>query len=347
MSTEIINERSQLLLKTLIERYIRSGEPVGSKTLLQEARLPISSATVRNVLADLEDKGFLVSPHTSAGRVPTQLGYRFFVDSLLSVKPLDQQAIADMQAELDSDKSAQQLVSSASSLLSTITAQVGLVTVPKRDRQSLRQVEFLPLSGNRVLVILVINNKEVQNRIIYTEREFTEIELQQASNLINQRFAGRNLGEVRQGILAAMESDRESIDRHMRTTLDIARQVFTDEGEEDATEYVLAGESRLINYATAGDMDKLQELFSAFERKKDILALVDRCLAADGVQIFIGEEAGYEVFGDFSVVTSPYQASGETIGVLGVIGPTRMAYEKVIPMVDVTARMLTLAMSKG
>ncbi|HEY3699398.1 MAG TPA: heat-inducible transcriptional repressor HrcA [Spongiibacteraceae bacterium] len=340
---ELITERGQLLLKALIERYIREGQPIGSKALLESSGLPISSATVRNIMADLEEVGLIRAPHTSAGRVPTVQGYRLFVDSLISVQPLEQDAIASLKHELHPDKSPKELVESASHLLARITAQAGLVTLPRQQRVQLRQVEFLPLSDNRVLVILVFNEREVQNRVIYTDRAYSQIELQQAANLINQRFSGRDLGDVRQALFDAMQADKASIDSHLQTTLDLASKVFEVSAEPER-DYVMAGETRLIGGASPEEFEKLKGLFDAFQQKRDILDLVDRCIRADGVQIFIGEEAGYEVLGDFSVITAPYQVGGQVLGVLGVIGPTRMAYERVIPIVDLTARMLSLAL---
>lgn len=343
MATELITERSQLLLKALIERYIREGQPVGSKALLESSGLPISPATVRNIMADLEDAGLIRAPHTSAGRIPTVLGYRFFVDSLITVRPLEREAVASLQQELTSDKSSKELVESASQLLSRITAQAGLVTLPRQPRVVLRQVEFLPLTENRVLVILVINEREVQNRVIYMNRPYNESELQQAANMINQRFGGRSLDEVRSALLDAMHADKATIDRHMQASLDLANKAFETQ-PDDKRDYVVSGETQLIGATTPEEIDKLKGLFEAFQQKRDILDLVDRCIRADGVQIFIGEEAGYEVLGDFSVITAPYQVGGQTLGILGVVGPTRMAYERVIPIVDVTARMLSLAL---
>jgi heat-inducible transcriptional repressor len=338
-----ISERARILLKTLVERHIRDGQPVGSKTLLEEAGLPVSAATIRNVMSDLEDKGYLHSPHTSAGRVPTALGYRLFVDSLLQVKPLDEEAVARMRAELNPDKSSTELVQSASALLSSITAQAGLVTVPRQEAHQLRQVEFLPLSGDRVLVILVINEREVQNRIIHTQRVFTEAQLREAAAMVNQRFAGRPLHLVKEQILQEMQDARSRIDSYLRASLDLANQALAQ--ESDGEECMVVGESRLVGNATAEEMLQLRGLFDAFERKKDLLHLLERCSRAEGIQIFIGEEAGYKVFGNYSVITAPYTDGDRMLGVLGVIGPTRMAYERVIPIVDVTARMLSSALS--
>ncbi len=345
MSTQEISERAQVLLKVLIQRHIRDGQPVGSKTLLEEAGLPVSAATVRNVMSDLEDRGYLVSPHTSAGRIPTSAAYRLFVDSLLQVRPLDEQAVATMRTALNPDLSARELVQTASRLLSTITAQAGVITVPRQESRQLRQVEFLPLSGDRVLVILVMNEREVQNRIIHTQRPYTEEELRMATTLVNQRFAGQAVDKVKALILAEMEADRQSIDKYMQATLDLASKAF--EGEEAPEEgYLVAGESQLLESAAPEELERLQELFEDFQRKKDLLHLLERSSRAQGIQIFIGEEAGFEVLGGYSVVTSPYTDGSQTLGVLGVIGPTRMAYEKVIPIVDVTARMLSSALAK-
>ncbi len=343
MTQSELSERARHVLKALVERHIRDGQPVGSRALQEEAALPVSAATIRNVMSDLEERGFLHSPHTSAGRVPTALGYRLFVDQLLQVQPLDASAVAALRSELHPDRPASELVQSASSLLSMITAHAGLVTVPRQDASQLRQVEFLPLSGERVLVILVVNEREVQNRIIHTQRPFSEAELRSAAQLVNQRFAGRPLSEVKAHILQEMEEARSRIDEYLQAALDLASKAL--DQEESKEDYLVAGESRLLDSASAEELSRLRELFDAFERKKDVLHLLERCSRAQGVQIFIGEEAGYEVFGDYSVVTAPYTSGARTVGVLGVVGPTRMAYERVIPIVDVTARMLSQALS--
>ncbi|MCR9106017.1 MAG: heat-inducible transcriptional repressor HrcA [Gammaproteobacteria bacterium] len=343
MPTGDISERAGVLLKALVEQHIRDGQPVGSSTLREASGLPVSAATIRNVLSDLEERGYLHSPHTSAGRVPTARGYRLFVDTLLQVQPLDEESVNTMRAQLHPDKSSTELVQSASSLLSMISAQAGLVTVPRQKAQELRQVEFLPLSGDRVLVIMVVNEREVQNRIIHTQRTFSEDQLRAAAALVNQRFAGMPLQRVQEQVLHEMREARSQIDTYLEAALDLANKALDNDDAEDS--YVVAGESRLMGNATAEEMLKLRNLFDTFEEKKDVLHLLERCSRADGVQIFIGEEAGYEVFGDYSVVTAPYSDGTDTLGVLGVIGPTRMAYERVIPVVDVTARMLSAALA--
>lgn len=344
MAKKEISDRAQVLLKALVERHIRDGQPVGSKTLMQEAGLPVSAATIRNVLSDLEERGFLHSPHTSAGRVPTAQGYRLFVDSLLQMSPIDNQDVSALQAELNPDRTATELVQSASSILSSITAQAGVVTVPRQNANQLRQVEFLPLSGDRVLVILVVNEREVQNKIIHTQRVYTATELHDAAAMVNQRFAGHALDTVLEQIVHEMHEARSQIDSYMQATLDLASKALDqDAGQE---EYLVAGESRLLGNATAEELGGLRHLFEAFEQKKDLLHLLDRCSTADGIQIFIGEESGYTTFDEYSVVTAPYNDGVRQLGVLGVIGPTRMSYERVIPIVDVTARMLSSALSR-
>ena len=343
MAAGVISERASILLKTLVEHHIQDGQPVGSSTLLKVAGLPVSAATIRNVMSDLEERGYLHSPHTSAGRVPTALGYRLFVDTLLQIQAPEDDAVSALRAELNPDKSATELVQAASSLLSNITAQAGLVTVPRQEANQLRQVEFLPLSGNRVLVILVVNEREVQNRIIHTQRPFTEAQLRDAAAMVNQRYAGQALNQVKERILREMREARSQIDSYLEDSLDLASTALDQEG--DGEECMMVGESRLLGSATAEEMPTLRDLFESFEQKKDLLHLLERSTRAEGVQIFIGEEAGYDVFGNYSVVTAPYNDGFRTLGVLGVIGPKRMEYARVIPIVDVTARMLSSALS--
>ncbi len=342
--TSPVSERAQFLLKMLIERHIREGQPVGSKTLLEEAGLPVSAATVRNVMSDLEERGYITAPHTSAGRIPTAQGYRFFVESLLQVQPLSEQQIASVHAELNPDKPIRELVQSASSLLASVSAHAGVVILPRQEDVALRQIEFLPLSGHRVLVIMVVNEREVQNRIIHTNREYGEEELRLATQFVNQRYAGRPLEEAKRAIVSAMERDRLSIDEYMQASLDLAAQALDDTAAEE--DFAVAGESQVLGAADETNAEKLRDLFDAFQHKKDILHLLDRSGQAQGVQVFIGQEAGLQVSSDYSVVTAPYQVGGDTLGVLGVIGPTRMAYERVVPIVDITARVLGSALSK-
>jgi heat-inducible transcriptional repressor len=341
-SDELVSERAQQLFKLLVERYLLDGAPVPSKFIAMHPGVDVSAATVRNVMADLEARGFLSSPHTSAGKVPTHHGLRFFVETLLSFQPLDDIAVSQIGKELNPDLSTTELVESASSMLAQITKMAGVVTLPRREEIALRQVEFLPLTGTRVLAILVFNEREVQNRVIHTQREYNESELTQAANYLNREFGGRSLFSVRGALLDSMQQDKDRMDQLMQTALDVATKAFeaTDSGQRS---YVVTGEANLIEHDR--NAETVRQLFEAFSRKRDLLHLLDRCLQSDGVQLFIGRESGYAVLGDYSLVTAPYEVKGRVAGVLGVIGPTRMAYQRVIPIVDVTAKMLGAAMT--
>ena len=332
-----VGERAQHLFKMLVEHYLAEGGPVASKTLASSTDVAVSPATVRNIMADLEARGLVASPHTSAGKVPTHQGLRFFVDSLISVQPMDARSVGRLRGGLNPDMTPNQLVAAASQLLSQVTHMAGVVTVPRPEQVSLRQVEFLPLSGRRVLAILVVNEREVQNRVIHTDREYDETELHQAANYINREFVGQSLMAVRTGVLDSMQSDKDRLDSLMQTALDVASKTFTDE-DADGSDYVVSGESNLVD--SLASVDDVRDLFDAFTRKGAIVHLLDRCLETDGIQLFIGEESGYRPLDDYSLITARYEVSGHVAGVLGVIGPTRMAYEKVIPVVDVTARLL-------
>ena len=338
-----LNERAQLLLKTLVERYIRDGQPVGSRTLSRDSGLSLSPATVRNVMADLEELGLLVSPHTSAGRIPTVQGYRLFIDTLLKVEPLGGKEVEELREQLGMEHDAQSLMRTASNLLSDVTQLAGIVTVPRPDEIRLRHVEFLSLSGDQVLVILVLNDKEVQNRIIRTGRQYSDSELQQATNYLNEICAGKDLIQVREDLLTEMRQARERMNNMMVGAIEMAEQVF--DGRPPDEDMLVSGQTRLMEYGELSDMPRLRQLFDAFANKRDILHLLDHVLGARGVQIFIGEESGYDIFEQCSVVTAPYHSGGRVLGVLGVIGPTRMAYERVIPIVDVTARLLGAALN--
>jgi heat-inducible transcriptional repressor len=335
-----LNERAQNLLKILVERYIHDGQPVGSRTLSRDTGLDLSPATIRNVMADLEELGFLRAPHTSAGRVPTVRGYRFFVDSLLRVQTLDNQAIDELKRQLDASKDTTELMQSVSTMLSNFTRLAGVVMLPRRNVLTMRHVEFLLLSENRVLVILVVNEQEVQNRIIHTQRNYKQSELQQAANFLNEHFAGHDIQQVRKEVLRQMEADRASMNDMMTTVIEMADKVFEPDEKAPGDDYVLDGETNLMGVAELSDMDKLRQLFEAFNQKRDLLHLLDQCINTQGVQILIGEESGFGVLDECSVVTAPYSIDNRVLGVLGVIGPTRMAYDRVIPIVDITAKLL-------
>jgi heat-inducible transcriptional repressor len=339
------SERAQQLLRVLIQRYIREGQPVGSRTLSKDSGLDLSPATIRNVMSDLEELGLVSAPHTSAGRVPTPLGYRLFVDTLVRYRQPTGGDIDLLRSQINRKiNNADALVESVSSLLSEFTHLAGVVTIPRGQHAALRQIEFLPLSDNRILAILVINDREVQNRILQTDREYSVSELQQAANFINEHYAGREMAQVRRRIVSDLEDTRLSMNQAMHDIIEVAQTVM--EGATNPSgEFVLAGETNLMNFAELSDVDTLRRLFEAFSRKRLMLDLLDRSINADGVQVFIGGESGYGILDDCSVVTAPYQLDDETIGVLGVIGPTRMAYDRVVPIVDITARLLRSALS--
>ncbi len=341
-----LNERAQQLLKLLVEHYIRDGQPVGSRTLSRDLGLNLSAATIRNVMADLEELGFVSSPHTSAGRVPTDKGYRFFVDTLLKFQPLEHEKIAAIQQRLrehfDDPKA---LVAAASQMLSTITRLAGVVTLPRQSHAALSQIEFVPLSDNRVLAILVVNGREVQNRILQLERHYGADELRRASNYLNQEFGGKELSEVREHLVAQLKETRENLNQMMLDAIRLAQQVVNVPASGGRMEYVMAGETNLMGFAELSNVEKLRRLFDAFTRQRDILHLLDQSLKAEGVQIFIGQESGYTILDECSIVTAPYTLDQEVVGVLGVIGPTRMAYERVIPIVDITAKLLGSALN--
>jgi heat-inducible transcriptional repressor len=344
---EPLNERAQQLLRVLIENYIRDGQPVGSRVLSRESGLSLSSATVRNVMADLEELGFVSSPHTSAGRVPTDKGYRFFVDTLLHVQPLESAAITELRRQLDAGHdSSKALVATASQLLSSVTHLAGVVTIPRTQQAAITQIEFVGLSENRVLAVLVLNDREVQNRILQLDRYFSPDQLKRAANYLNEHIRGRTLTQVRQEILRQLQEAREHMNQIMVDAISVAQKVFEANPEsEERIEYVIAGETNLMGVAELSSVERLRRLFEAFNEKRDFLHLLDQSLKSERIQIFIGHESGYQVLDDCSVVTAPYGDGDAVMGVLGVIGPTRMAYERVIPIVDMTAKLLGAALN--
>ncbi|HUL81273.1 MAG TPA: heat-inducible transcriptional repressor HrcA [Gammaproteobacteria bacterium] len=340
---DVLDERAQTLLRVLVDRYIREGQPVGSRTLSRDSGLDLSPATIRNIVSDLEELGFVSSPHTSAGRVPTIKGYRFFVDTLIKLRPPNGEDLQRFTQGLnEAAGDPQALATSVSNLLSAVTQLAGIVTVPRRAQTSLRQIEFLPLSGKRVLAILVVNDREVQNKIVNVQRDFSADELRQATNFLNERFGGHSLPQVRELLLAELKKTRASMNALMIEAIEMAHKVFPD--SEPEPELVFTGETNLMGLGALADVETLKGLFEAFGRQRDILHLLDQSMRAEGVQIFIGHESGYQLLDSFSIVAAPFATEDDTIGVLGVIGPTRMAYERVIPIVDVTAKLLERAL---
>lgn len=342
-----LNERAQFLLKALVERYIHDGQPVGSRCLARETELQLSPATIRNVMSDLEEYGLVVSPHTSAGRIPTVSGYRVFVDSLLTIKPLQANLVQELQQTLVTQDSPQELLQIASKLLSAATCMAGVVTLPLPPvRTAFRHIEFLPLSNGRVLVILVTNQQEVHNKIIQPNREFTASELQSAANYLNSLCEGRDLAEIRRNVLNELLQAREAMNQEVINAAHIAELALQSKKPVNEKDFLLSGETNLMTFAELSSLSKLRDMFEAFNSKQDIMHLLDRCLEAEGVQIFIGEESGYKPLDQCSLVTTAYTVDDQVVGVLGVIGPTRMEYERVIPLVDMTAKLLSAALNQ-
>ncbi|HET9024525.1 MAG TPA: heat-inducible transcriptional repressor HrcA [Burkholderiaceae bacterium] len=337
----MLDHRSRQLLKTLIERYIADGQPVGSRALARISGLELSPATIRNVMADLEDMGFVSSPHTSAGRVPTPRGYRLFVDSLLTVQPLEQQQTDLMQGQLQvADPS--RAIQNAAHLLSRLSQFAGVVLTPRRS-SAFRQVEFVRLSDKRVLLIIVTPEGDVQNRVLVTEASYTPSQLVEAANILNEQFAGRSFGEVREWLHGDLRRLSEDISRLMEAALQAGSQAA-----EESEPVVISGERNLLGVSDlATDMEKLRRMFDLFDHRSRLMQLLDTAINAHGVQIYIGGESTLVPVDDMSMVVAPYTVDGKVIGTLGVIGPTRMAYERVIPIVDITAKLLSNVLSQS
>jgi heat-inducible transcriptional repressor len=337
----MMDDRSKSLLKTLIEHYIADGQPVGSRALSKFSGLDLSAATIRNVMADLEDMGFVASPHTSAGRIPTPKGYRLFVDTMLTVKPVEEIMAHEAQDAIQAD-APQKVAAAAAQVLSNLSNFAGVVMTPRRS-EVFKQVEFLRLSEKRILLILVTPEGDVQNRIILTERDYGPSELIEASNYLNSQFAGLSFFAVKEKLRQELEGIRSGISSLMEAALKVGA-----ENAKPDSNMIISGERRLLNVgALSSDMVKLKQLFGMFEEKTELFQLLDISSRAEGVQVFIGGESELVPMEDMAVITAPYSVDGRIVGTLGVIGPTRMAYERVIPIVDITSKLLSSALSSG
>lgn len=335
-----MDDRSRALLKTLIERYIEEGQPIGSRTLSRFSGLDLSAATIRNVMADLEDMGFVTSPHTSAGRIPTPRGYRLFVDTMLTMQPLEAVAARDLEQHLLPD-SPQRVINSAAEILSSLTHFAGVVMTPKRA-QVFKHIEFLRLGEGKILLIVVTPEGDVQNRILPTNQDYSPSQLVEAGNYINSQFSGRGFDEVRSRLKADLDNLRSDISGLMTLALDSSSTI----GDMGYGGMVLSGERRLLNVGDlSSNLDKLRKMFDMLEQKSVLMQLLDVSSHADGIQIFIGGESDLLPYEDLAIISAPYSVDGTIVGTLGVIGPTRMAYDRVIPIVDITSKLLSGALS--
>jgi len=333
--TGMLDERSKMLMKALVERYIADGQPVGSRTLSKESGLDLSPATIRNVMSDLEDLGLIVSPHTSAGRIPTARGYRLFVDTMLTVQQ------GHMAAHSLAPDQPQKVISNAANLLSNLSQFGGVVIAPRRT-SAFRHIEFLRLSERRLLVIIVSPDGDVQNRVIYTEVDYTQSQLAEAANFLNSHYMGLEIEQVRQRLQGEVESLRGEIATLMQAAVNASSEVIS----ETQDEVVISGERNLLSVSDfSSDMGHLRRAFELFEQKAQLMRLLDVTGQAEGVRIFIGGESQVVPFEDLSIVSSPYEVDGKVVGTLGVIGPTRMAYDRMIQIVDITSKLVSNALS--
>lgn len=338
----MLNDRAQILLKTLVDRYVSDGLPVGSRALQQFSGLEISPATIRNVMADLEEMGLVSSPHTSAGRVPTALGYRLFIDKLMVVQPLDSARLQQLEHQLQPDNPSR-LLMQASNLLSELTQFAGVVATPRRAKIKVRQIEFLRLSEKRVLLIIVMPDGEVENRVLLTHKDYSQAQLTEAGNFLSQHYADCPFQDIQQRVQAELHQVRHELTALMSAAMAASDEAIARKGED----YVISGERNLLRINDlSSNLDQLRGLFNVFEQKTELLHLLDVSRHAPGVHIFVGSESGLAGLDEFSVISAPYAADGQVMGTLAVVGPKRMNYERVVPIVDVTARLLSNALSQ-
>jgi heat-inducible transcriptional repressor len=336
----MLDDRARLLLKALVERYIADGQPVGSRTLSKASGLELSPATIRNVMSDLEELGLIVSPHTSAGRIPTALGYRLFVDTMLTTQADPFMHASGLGAQRLAPDQPQKVLSSAAHMLSSLSHFVGVVMAPRRS-SVFRHIEFLRLSERRFLVIIVSPDGDVQNRVIFTEADYTQSQLIEAANFLNSHYAGMAIEDVRERLKNEVEALRSEIAVLMQTAVQVSSEAI-----ESRDEVVISGERNLLTVSDfSNDMGNLRKLFDLFEQKAQLMKLLDVSSRAEGVRIYIGGESQVIPYQELSVVTAPYEVDGKVVGTLGVIGPMRMPYEKMIQIVDITSKLVSTALS--
>ena len=342
---ESLSKRQELLLKALVESFISDGQPVGSTKLSKASDIGVSSATIRNVFVDLEDLGYIYSPHKSAGRVPTELAYRMFVDKMIKVQPVNNHLIKKLKLNLNQDVERKNMVKNTNEILSNITGLTGLISLPTQKNMELKQIDFLTLSDNKILAILINKNNNVEKKIINLDKNYSSSELQEAANYLNTIISGQSIHHIRKILLNELDDMRKDMNNIMSSAITFGKKLFLDSNETQKNDDLLvSGQTRLMNCKELSDIEKLKTLFEAFSEKNNILHLLDKSISSNGVKIFIGAESGYNVLDDCSVVSAPYKFDNDVVGVLGVIGPKRMAYDRVIPIVDITAKLLTEAL---
>lgn len=339
MKNKTPSDRAKQILSAIINNYIEEGTPIGSKKLSTYNRFNLSPATIRNVMSDLEHLGFIASPHTSAGRIPTSKGYRFFIDRLLELQPVDNNEIASIKDTVSQTKSSNKdLATNVSTILSAITQLAGIVTVPKTQKSTLKEIDFIPLSEQRVLAIVVINDSEVENKILQMKRNYSRDELQISANYLNQNYVGRSFEYIKNDLLTKLKETSALANSLMNNIINIADELLINQNKD---EYVVTGKNQLLDFEELSDINRLKDLFDAFNEQQQLLQLLDKSMSTSNVQIFIGQESGYRIFDNCTLITAPYTNEMGSVGVLGVIGPTRIAYQRVIPIVDVTAKLLS------
>ena len=339
MKNKTPSDRAKQILSAIINNYIEEGTPIGSKKLSTYNRFNLSPATIRNVMSDLEHLGFIASPHTSAGRIPTSKGYRFFIDRLLELQPVDNNEIASIKDTVSQTKSSNKdLATNVSTILSAITQLAGIVTVPKTQKSTLKEIDFIPLSEQRVLAIVVINDSEVENKILQMKRNYSRDELQISANYLNQNYVGRSFEYIKNDLLTKLKETSALANSLMSNIINIADELLINQNKD---EYVVTGKNQLLDFEELSDINRLKDLFDAFNEQQQLLQLLDKSMSTSNVQIFIGQESGYRIFDNCTLITAPYTNEMGSVGVLGVIGPTRIAYQRVIPIVDVTAKLLS------
>lgn len=339
MKNKTPSDRAKQILSAIINNYIEEGTPIGSKKLSTYNRFNLSPATIRNVMSDLEDLGFIASPHTSAGRIPTSKGYRFFIDRLLKLQPVDNNEIASIKDTVSQTKSSNKdLATNVSTILSAITQLAGIVTVPKTQKSTLKEIDFIPLSEQRVLAIVVINDSEVENKILQMKRNYSRDELQISANYLNHNYVGRSFEYIKNDLLTKLKETSALANSLMNNIINIADELLTNQNKD---EYVVTGKNQLLDFEELSDINRLKDLFDALNEQQQLLQLLDKSMSTSNIQIFIGQESGYRIFDNCTLITAPYTNDMGSVGVLGVIGPTRIAYQRVIPIVDVTAKLLS------